>query len=63
MDGPMCSDEYEALDKLGALLRDPAKFGVTIDRGTNPEAAVILDEGAEVLRTIWSRRGSKIGVV
>ncbi len=59
----MCSDEYQALDKLGDLLRDPAKFGVVIERGTNPEATVILDQGAEVLRTIWSRRASKFGVV
>ncbi len=59
----MCSDEYEALDKLGALLRDPAGFGVVIDRGTNPDAAKILDDGMDVLRTIWHRRASKIGVV
>lgn len=59
----MCSEEYEALDDLGRLLRDPAKFGVTIDRGTNPEAARILDAGIDVLRTIWSRRATAIGVV
>ncbi len=63
MDGPLCSDEYQALDRLGDLLRNPAKFGVVIERGTNPDASAILDQGAEVLRTIWSRRSSKIGVV
>jgi hypothetical protein len=63
MDGPLCSEEYESLDKLGKLLQDPAKFGVTIDRGTNPETAKILDEGVDVLRTIWPRRASKVGVV
>jgi hypothetical protein len=59
----MCSDEYEALDNLGALLRDPAKYGVIIDRGASPEAAKILDDGMEVLRTIWPRRATAIGVV
>jgi len=63
MEGPICSEEYEALDKLGHLLRDPARFGVVIERGTNPDAAAILDEGAEVLRTIWGRRASKFGVI
>ena len=63
MDGPLCSEEYEALDKLGDLLRDPAKFGVVIDRGTNPHAAKTLDDGINVLRTIWPRRATKMGVV
>lgn len=59
----MCSEEYEALDDLGKLLRGPANYGVTIDRGTDPEAAKILDAGIDVLRTIWPRRATKIGVV
>lgn len=63
MEGPLCSEEYEALDKLGDLLRDPGKYGVTIDRGSNPEAATILDQGADVLRTVWDRRASRTGVV
>jgi hypothetical protein len=63
MEGPLCSEEYEALDRLGDLLRDPARFGVVIDRGNNPEAAAILDNALAVLLTIWDRRASRTGVV
>ena len=63
MQGPLCSEEYEALRRLGELMQDPEKYGVSIDRGTNPEAAKILDDALDVLLTVWYRRPAQVGVV
>jgi hypothetical protein len=56
MNGPLCSDEVFDLQKLGELLQHPEKYGVTIDRGTNPEAGQIIDAGAVILLALWERR-------
>lgn len=43
-------DEVLELMQLADLLQDPEKYGCIIDRGTNPEAARIIETGiADIL--------------